>query len=44
MKILQTRRHFLTALSLAGAASLARAPPLLAAQGAPETSSVRLVK
>src|SRR5713101_1089977 len=44
MPIMQTRRRFLTTLSLAGAAGLARASPILAAEGAPETTSVRFVK
>ena len=39
----QTRRRFLTALSLAGAASLFRVPPALAAEGL-ETTTVRLPK
>jgi NitT/TauT family transport system substrate-binding protein len=40
----QTRRRFLTGLSLAGAASLIRVPPGLAAEGALETTTVRLSK
>jgi len=40
----QTRRHFLTTLSLAGAACLVRAPPALAAEGALEMTTVRLPK
>ena len=40
----QTRRRFLTTLSLAGAAGLVRAPPLQAAEGPPEVTSVRIVK
>jgi NitT/TauT family transport system substrate-binding protein len=40
---MQTRRRFLSMLSLAGASSLLRAPPLLAAEGALETTTVRLV-
>jgi NitT/TauT family transport system substrate-binding protein len=44
MPMMQTRRHFLTTLSLAGAAGLVRAPPTLAAEGPPETTSVRFVK
>ena len=38
-----TRRHFLTTLSLAGAC-LVRAPMLLAAEGPPENTTVRLAK
>ena len=44
MTMKQTRRQFLTTLSLAGAAGLVRAPPLQAAEGPPETTSVRLPK
>jgi NitT/TauT family transport system substrate-binding protein len=44
MSAAQTRRHFLTTLSLAGAAGLLRAPPALAAEGTLETTSVRLPK
>src|SRR5437870_1235079 len=44
MPTTQTRRRFLTTLSLAGAASLVRAPPALAAEGALKTTSVRIVK
>jgi NitT/TauT family transport system substrate-binding protein len=40
----QTRRRFLAGLSLAGAASLIRVPPGLAAEGALETTTVRLSK
>ena len=40
---MQNRRRFLTALSLAGAVGLLRAPPALTAEGALETTSVRLV-
>jgi NitT/TauT family transport system substrate-binding protein len=40
----QTRRSFLTGLSLAGAASLVRAPPSLAAEGVLETTTVRIAK
>ena len=42
MRILQTRRRFLTTLSGAGAAGLLHAPRVLAAEGALETTSVRL--
>jgi NitT/TauT family transport system substrate-binding protein len=40
----QTRRRFLTTLSLAGAAGLVRAPRVLAAEAALETTAVRLTK
>ena len=44
MPMMQSRRQFLTTLSLAGAAGLARAPRSLAAEGALETTTVRLPK
>jgi NitT/TauT family transport system substrate-binding protein len=44
MSIKQTRRQFLTTLSLAGAAGLFRVPRALAAKGALETTTVRLPK
>jgi NitT/TauT family transport system substrate-binding protein len=45
MPMMQTRRRFLaTTLSLAGAAGLVRAPPVPAAEGPPEVTSVRIVK
>ena len=44
MSLLQTRRRFLTTLSLAGAAGLLRAPPSAAAEGALETTTVRIAK
>ena len=44
MSMMQTRRRFLTTLSLAGAANLVRAPPVLAAEGALETTTVRIAK
>src|SRR5215471_21203563 len=44
MPITQTRRRFLTALSAAGAAGLVGAPGLRAAEGVPETTTVRLVR
>ena len=44
MLIMQTRRRFLTTLSLAGAAGLLRAPPSLAAEGALETTRIRIAK
>jgi NitT/TauT family transport system substrate-binding protein len=40
----QSRRRFLTALSLAGAASFVGVPRVRAAEGPPETTSVRFVK
>ena len=44
MSMMQTRRRFLTTLSAAGAAGLVRAPPSLAAEGALETTIVRILK
>jgi NitT/TauT family transport system substrate-binding protein len=44
MSMPQTRRRFLTTLSAAGAAGLVRAPPSLAAEGALETTTVRILK
>src|SRR5271166_782497 len=44
MTIMQTRRRFLTTLSLAGTAGLVRAPRALGAEGALETTTVRLPK
>jgi NitT/TauT family transport system substrate-binding protein len=44
MPMMQTRRRFLTTLSLAGAAGLVRAPRALAAEGTLETITVRLPK
>src|SRR5215467_583396 len=44
MPLMQTRRRFLTTLSLAGAASLVRAPAALAAEEPLETTAVRFVK
>src|SRR5262249_18718462 len=44
MSMLSTRRRFLTTLSAAGAAGLVRAPPWLAAEGALETTTVRIGK
>jgi NitT/TauT family transport system substrate-binding protein len=43
MKILQTRRRFLTTISMAGAAGLFGMPRVRAAEGALETTTVRLV-
>jgi NitT/TauT family transport system substrate-binding protein len=44
MQMLQTRRRFLTTVSMAGAASLVCPPRALGAEGALETTSVRLGK
>jgi NitT/TauT family transport system substrate-binding protein len=44
MTMMQTRRRFLTGLSLAGAAGLLHVPPAPAAEGALETPTVRLQK
>jgi NitT/TauT family transport system substrate-binding protein len=44
MPMMQTRRRFLTTLSLAGAAGLVRARLALAEEGEPEITSVRLHK
>jgi NitT/TauT family transport system substrate-binding protein len=44
MSTMQSRRRFLTALSLAGAAGLIRAPVSQAAEGTLETTTVRLGK
>ena len=44
MRITQSRRQFLTALSLAGAARRVGAPTAFAAEGALETKKVRFVK
>jgi NitT/TauT family transport system substrate-binding protein len=41
---MQTRRRFLTKLSVAGAAGVMRVPRVLAAEGALETTRVRLPK
>jgi hypothetical protein len=43
MPIMQTRRQFLSTVSLAGAAGSLRVPSALAAEAAPETTTVRLV-
>jgi NitT/TauT family transport system substrate-binding protein len=42
MPMMQTRRRLLTTLSLFGAAGLVRAPPILAAEGGLETTTVRI--
>jgi NitT/TauT family transport system substrate-binding protein len=44
MALMQTRRRFLTTLSLAGAVGLVRPPRALAAEGTLETNTVRLPK
>ena len=44
MTLPQTRRCFLTTLSLAGAASLVHIPPALPAEKPLETTTVRIVK
>jgi NitT/TauT family transport system substrate-binding protein len=44
MTMLQTRRHFLTTLSLAGAAGLVGGSRALGAEGAPETTTLRLTR
>jgi NitT/TauT family transport system substrate-binding protein len=44
MDVLQTRRCFLSTLSLAGAACFVRASVAVAAEGPPETTSVRLFR
>ena len=44
MTTAQTRRRFLTTLSLAGAGGLMRAPRALATEAALETTTVRLTK
>ena len=44
MSVVQTRRRFLTTLSAVGAAGLVRAPPSLAADGALETTTARILK
>jgi NitT/TauT family transport system substrate-binding protein len=44
MELEQTRRRFMTSLSLAGAAGLLHAPRILAAEGPLETTSVRFFK
>ena len=44
MTMTQTRRRFLTTASMAGAASLVRAPLSAAAEGSLETTTVRIAK
>ena len=43
MTMTQTRRRFLTTLSMAGAAGLVRSPPLQAVGGPPEITSLRIM-
>jgi len=42
MSLIQTRRRFLTTLSMAGTAGFVGAPCLAAAEGSLETTSIRL--
>jgi NitT/TauT family transport system substrate-binding protein len=44
MQLMQSRRRFLSTLSMAGAGGLMRLPQVLAAEGALETTAVRLVR
>ena len=44
MPMIQTRRRFLTAMSIAGVVGLVDAPLALAEEGPPETTSVRLMR
>jgi NitT/TauT family transport system substrate-binding protein len=44
MALTPTRRHFMTTMSLASAAGVMNVPPLRAAEGALETTAVRLAK
>src|SRR6516165_1256000 len=44
MPMTQIRRRFLTTLSVAGGAALARTQPTLAEEGAPEITTVRITK
>src|SRR5215472_6985507 len=44
MPVKCTRRRFLTSIAMAGAAGLVDAPRIMAAEGPPETTSVRLPK
>ena len=44
MPMTQIRRRFLTTLSVAGGAALARTQPTLAEEGAPEITTVRIQK
>src|SRR5215472_405203 len=44
MPMMQTRRRFMTSLSVAGAAGLLRAPPSQGAEGTLETTTVRIAK
>src|SRR5438270_12527791 len=42
--MMESRRQFLSALAAGSAATLLRAPPLLAAEGPPEITTLRLTK
>jgi NitT/TauT family transport system substrate-binding protein len=44
MEVSQSRRRFLSTISLAGAACFVRAPVAVAAEGPPETTSVRFMR
>ena len=44
MPIIQTRRQFISSVALAGAAGLLHVPRVAAAEGALETTTVRVVK
>ena len=44
MSIIQTRRRFMSSVALAGAAGLLHVPRVAAAEGALETTTVRLVR
>jgi NitT/TauT family transport system substrate-binding protein len=44
MRIAQSRRKFLSTISLVATARLLGAPPAFAAEGRPETTAVRLVR
>ena len=44
MAPIQTRRHFLTTIGLAGAAALIQVGPALAVEGPPETAAIRLAQ
>ena len=44
MPIIQTRRRFISSAALAGAAGLLRVPRVAAAEGALETTTVRVLK
>ena len=44
MPIMQTRRRFVAATAMAGAAAIIRAPSLMAAEATLETTTIRLPK